>query len=76
MQNITLAIDEEVLAAVRRYAVERNSTVNALVREYLTTVAQHQDRARCARARIRQLSKRSHVEVGKKIWTRDDLHEL
>lgn len=75
VQNITLAIDEEVLAAVRRYAVERNSTINALVREYLTNLAQHQDRVCRARARIRQLSKKSQVELGKKTWTRDDLHE-
>jgi len=43
MKNITLSVDENilatVLATVRRYAAERNSTVNALVREYLTGLA-------------------------------------
>jgi hypothetical protein len=74
MKNITLSVDDEVLAAVRRHAAERNSTVNALVREYLTNLAQHQDRARRARARLRQLSKQSEGRLGKKTWTRDDLH--
>ena len=34
MKNITLSVDEKVLAAVRRYAVEHESSVNGLVREY------------------------------------------
>ena len=75
MKNITLAIDEEVLAAVRRYAVERNSSVNALVREHLSDIARREDRARGARARLLELSKRSRLKLGRKTWTRQDLHE-
>ena len=75
MKNITLSVDDEVLAAVRRHAAERNSTVNALVREYLTNLAGHQDRARRARVRLRQLSRQSQGRLGRKTWTRDDLHD-
>ncbi|MDQ2842098.1 MAG: DUF6364 family protein [Acidobacteriota bacterium] len=75
MRNITLSVEDEVLAAVRRYAVERNSSVNALVREYLANIAEHQDRAGRARARLRQLSKKSQGQLGKKAWTREDLHD-
>jgi hypothetical protein len=75
MRNITLSVDEDVLTAVRRHAAERNSTVNALVREYLTNLAAHQDRAGRARARLRQLSKQSQGRLGKKTWSRDDLHD-
>jgi len=75
MKNITLAVDENVLAAVRRHAAEHNSTVNALVREYLTNLAAHQDRANRARARLRQLSQRSQGRLGKKTWSREDLHD-
>jgi hypothetical protein len=75
MKNITLAVDEEVLAAARRYAVERNSSVNALVREHLSDIARRDDRARGARARLLELSKRSGLKLGKKAWTRHDLHE-
>jgi hypothetical protein len=32
MKNITLSVDEKVLAVVRRHAAEQNSSVNALVR--------------------------------------------
>jgi hypothetical protein len=75
MKNITLSVDDKVLAAVRRHAAERNSSVNALVREYLTNLAEHQDRARRARARLRQLSKRSQGHIGEKTWSREDLHD-
>src|SRR5215472_3622944 len=59
MKNITLSVDENVLSAVRRHAAERNSTVNALVREYLTNLAAHADRGRVAKARLQQLSRQS-----------------
>jgi hypothetical protein len=75
MKNITLTIDENVLAAVRRYATERNSSVNRLVREYLTRISEREDRARQARQRIRQLSNRSKARLGSKSWSRDELHE-
>ena len=75
MKNITLSVDDEVLAAVRRHAAARDSTVNALVREYLTNLAQFEDRAQRARERIVQLSKQPRARLGKKTWTREDLYE-
>jgi hypothetical protein len=75
IEIITLSVDENVLAAVRRHAAECNSTVNALVRDYLTGLAAHHDRAKLARERLRQLSAQSQGRLGKKTWTRDDLHD-
>ena len=74
MKNITLSVDEPVLKAAKLYAAERNSSVNALVREFLTSIAEREGRARKARRRIRQLSSRSKARVGRKSWSRDDLH--
>jgi len=75
VKNITLSVDENVLAAVRRRAAECNSTVNALVRNYLTNLAAHDDRAKNARMRLRQLSKTSRGRLDKKTWSREELHE-
>jgi hypothetical protein len=75
MKNITLSVDENVLIAVRRYTAERNSSVNALVREYLGSVAQHEDRARQARKRLQELSQQSQGQLGDKTWGRENLHE-
>ncbi len=51
MKNITLAVDDEVLAAVRKLAAERNTTVNGLVRDYLTSLAEQVRKEAGARAR-------------------------
>ena len=75
MKNVTLSVDEAVLARVRRYAVERRSSVNALVREYLRMLAEKEDRAQNARKRLRELSRSSRARLGPRAWTRDDLHE-
>jgi len=75
MKNITLSVDERVLAIVRRQAAERNSSVNAMVREYLTNLAEQDDRANRARARLRELSNESRGRLGRKTWSRQDLHD-
>ena len=75
MKNITLSIDEKVLATVRLYAAERNKTVNGLVREYLTGIAEREQRARQARRRLRELSDHSSARIGAVKWRREDLHE-
>ena len=75
MKNITLAVDEAVLDEVRIYAAKRNTTVNGLVRDFLTRLAEKEDRTVRARRRLRELMDRSTLEVGPVTWTRDDLHE-
>jgi len=75
MKNITLSVDEKVLAAVRRYAAEQGSSINALVREFLTGIHQYQDRAGKARSQLRQMSRRSKARIGAARWTRDELHD-
>lgn len=75
MKNITLAVDEDVLVAVRRAAAERNSTVNAIVREYLESIARHQNKASEARKRLQELGRKSTGDLGEKGWNRQDLYE-
>ena len=75
MKNVTLSVDEATLARVRRYAAERETSVNALVREFLGSIAAREDRGRQARKRIQAMSRSSTARLGRKAWTRDDLHE-
>ena len=75
MKNITLAVDESVLAAARKYAAARNGSVNSLVRDFLAPIAEREDRARNSRGRIRELSERSPARLGPKTWSRAELHE-
>ena len=75
MKRITLSIDETVFRRVRLYAAERGSTVDALVREFLTDFVSREDRTRKARQRIKELSERSGARIGSRSWTREELHE-
>ncbi len=75
MKNLTLSIDDDVLAAARRYAAEHDSTVNRIVRDFLGELAQRSDRAGKARKRLRQLSRTSKAQIGNANWTRSELHE-
>lgn len=80
-RNITLSIDEEVVRAVRIYAARRDTSLNALVREYLKKLAsqekesQEQRRER-ARKRLIELSKQSTAEMGSYKWNREELYDL
>ena len=67
MKNATLSVDEGVLAVVRRYAAERDSSVNRLVREFLGGIATREDRAGRARQRgARHVYERNFLSPGKK----------
>jgi hypothetical protein len=68
-------VDEKILAAVRRYATERDSSVNGLVREFLSRIAFSTGRAQKARSRMAELSRRSPARIGAITWKRDDLHD-
>ena len=76
MKNITLSVDENELEAVRLYAAERHTTVNALVREYLGQLARQRTVVQAAKARLRQLSQQSFAALGPDYrFDRDELHE-
>lgn len=76
MKNITLSVDEKDLDAARVYAAERQTTVNALVREYIGQLAQQRTRAQAAMARLRDLSQKSRAELGPDYrLDRNSLHE-
>ncbi len=75
MKNITLAMDETLLDEVRVVAAKKGTTVNAMVRDFLTSVAKLEDRQERARRRIRELAEKSTAEVGPITWKREDLYD-
>lgn len=74
MKNITLAIDEKVLAKVRRYAEANKTTVNALVRDALTAIAKRGAKSDKAWDSLFELTDKEGAEIGKRTWTRDDIY--
>lgn len=75
MKNITLSVDDKILTAARRYAAEHDSSLNALVRDFLTAIANREERAARARRRIKALSRQSKARLGTERKSRDELHE-
>ena len=75
MKNITLAIEEEILRQARRYAAEHDTTVNSLVRDYLSSLVDFEDRAAKAREELVELARESEARMGNWKWNREEIYE-
>ena len=73
-QNVTLVVEEDLLRAARKVALDQRTSVNQLVREYLEALVEAPSRRRLARARLRTAIKTGLVCVGRRTWSRDDLY--
>ncbi len=74
-RNLTLTLDEDLLRAARKVALDRDTSVNQLVRDYLAQLVRETDRQQAALASLDEIFRTSRFEIGSKTWTRDDLHE-
>lgn len=76
MTNLTLTIDGEVLRRARIRALERDTSVNALVRDYLVRLA---DAGAASDPLERFLALSDSLAAGSgpdgRSWTREALHE-
>ncbi|MCY3839615.1 MAG: DUF6364 family protein [Gammaproteobacteria bacterium] len=71
--NITLSIDEQVVADARRIAARRGTSLNRMIRDYLLELTQPRDR----QATVEQLDSLWSTSRYRSsaAWTRDELHE-
>ncbi len=75
MKNLTMRVDEGVLAKAREVAAEQSTSVNALVRDFLEDLTRRESRKQSARRDILELCRQSKASVGKRVWKRDELYE-
>ncbi len=76
MKNITLAMDDDVLVKARRRAAEKGATLNAVVREYLTRIANEDDEIARARQALFSLAETSEARLGPDYeFNREALHD-
>jgi predicted transcriptional regulator len=76
MPNITLSIDDEVVRKVRKVAIDRDTTLTQMVREYLEAIAASEEAHR--EQILRDLDEsfgELERDMGPRRWTRDDLYE-
>jgi hypothetical protein len=75
--NITLSLDDRLVKEVRKIAVDRDTTLTGMVREYLERLAAENaahGRKRREREALERSFERFQFRVGKRTWKRADLH--
>jgi len=76
MRNITLAVEDDVLEKARRVAVDKGTTVNAMVRDFLREIAGRADKVAKARAELLKLMDESTGDMGPDWkFNRDELYD-
>jgi len=76
--NITLSVDEKLIKEVRKIAIERDTTLSNLVRDYLEKLAAESaasGRRRRERAALEKSFAKVRFTMGKPTWKRETLHE-
>jgi len=51
-KNLTLTLDEDLLRAARKVAIDRNTSINQMVRDYLERLVREADQRQAALARL------------------------
>jgi uncharacterized protein DUF6364 len=76
--NVTLSLDEKLVKEVRKLAVERDTTLTGLVREYLQKLAAESgkgDRQKRQLEALERSFKTIKLNIGKRTWKREDLYD-
>ena len=73
--NLTITVDNNVLKQARIRAIREDTSVNAVVREFLASYAEATDRRQEAARRFTALARAATSSRGNATWTRDELHE-
>jgi hypothetical protein len=74
-KNLTLTLDENLLRTARKVALDRNTSVNQLVRDYLARLVRETDQRQGALARLEEVFRTNRIKVGRRTWKREDLHD-
>ena len=75
--NVTLSLNDDLVKRVRKIAVDRDTTLTGLVREYLENLAAENatsSRHRREREALDRSFEQFQFRIGKRMWSRADLH--
>ena len=76
--NITLSLDDKLVKELRKLAVDRDTTLTGLVREYLEKLAAENaasGRKRREMDALERSFKHDSFRLGKRPWKREELYE-
>lgn len=75
-KNITMSMNIELLKKAKKIAIEKNTTVSSLIRNYLQQLVEREELHRNqAAAELESLFNAAGAHVGIKNWSREDLYE-
>ena len=74
MANLTIAVPDDVLRQARQRAVGQGTSVNEILRNYLSQYAGANEIRLSACERVLELSRKARSARGKARWRREDLH--
>ena len=76
MPNITLSVDAEILKKARKVAIDKNTTVTEMIREFLVAIAKRGAEERAAAVKALEQSFKKHGrDMGRRTWTRESLYD-
>ncbi len=76
MSNITISLDDDMLKKAKKIAIDRDTSFSGLIREYIKGLVDQEERNRLLMIEeLDSLFAQSNATIGRKTWTRDELHE-
>ena len=75
--NVTLSLEDDLVRKVRKIAVDRDTTLTGLIRDYLEKLAGEDvasGRKRREHAALDASFERFQFKIGKRTWKRADLY--
>jgi hypothetical protein len=78
--NVTLSLDEKLVKEVRKIAIDRDTTLTGLIREYLEKLTAENAASGRKRRELEALERSfkqysRNLNYGKRTWKREDLYE-
>jgi len=76
MSNITLSVDDEIIVKVRKVAIDKNTTLTQMVRDFLVSVAERNSAARMqATKELEKSFENLSRNMGERTWKREDIYD-
>ena len=76
MSNITLSVDDEIIKKVRKIAIDKNTTLTQMIRDFLAFVAARGAAQRMQAVKELEMSfEQFSRDMGKREWRREELYE-
>lgn len=76
MSNITLKVEDEIIRKVRKIAIDKNTTLTQMVREYLIFISERDSEKKARTLGELEISfNELSRDMGNREWRREDLYE-